>query len=39
MAYRKQMSRSNSKRTFARGRGTKKINHVQTMGMRGGIRL
>lgn len=36
---RKQLSRSQSKRTFRRGTAVKKVNHQPTMGRRGGIRL
>lgn len=39
MAYRKAMSRSHSKKNFRRNNTQKKINHVATRGMRGGIRL
>lgn len=39
MKYRKSMSRSGSNKNFKRNLASKKINHVQARGMRGGIRL
>lgn len=39
MAYRKSMGRGRSRRNFQRNNSSKKINHIPTRGMRGGIRL
>lgn len=39
MAYRKKMSSSHSKKNFRRNTAQKKINHIPTRGVRGGIRL
>lgn len=39
MAYRKSMGAKHSRKNFRKNTTSKKINHIQGRGMRGGIRL